>query len=122
MSRTRRPSTNSGRPEPGRGTPFDVTQGSPEPSRGTVARLYDQFGASLYRYALMIFGRHDAAEDAVQQVFLALVRGPARGIQDPERYLRRAVRNACYSNSRCSGIGMSSTASAPTSRMVVEPR
>ena len=85
MSRRRRPSTDSGRPQP---------------SPGAVARLYDQFGVSLYRHALMILGRHDAAEDAVHQVFLALVRGPARGIRDPERYLRRAVRNASYSRLR----------------------
>ena len=43
-----------------------------------VGRLYDQFGAALYRYALMMLGRHDAAEDAVHQVFLAVLRGTAR--------------------------------------------
>ena len=65
-----------------------------------VGRLYDRFGAALYRYALMILGRHDAAEDAVQQVFLALVRTRDARIREPEHYLRRAVRNACYSRLR----------------------
>ncbi len=65
-----------------------------------VGRLYDRFGAALYRYALMILGRHDGAEDAVQQVFLALVRTRNARIREPEHYLRRAVRNACYSRLR----------------------
>ena len=65
-----------------------------------VSRLYDRFGAALYRYALMILGRHDAAEDAVQQVFLALVRTRDVRMREPEHYLRRAVRNACYSRLR----------------------
>jgi RNA polymerase sigma-70 factor (ECF subfamily) len=62
-----------------------------------VARLYDAFGASLYRYALMILASRDAAEDAVQQVFLTVLDRGVAGIQDEERYLKRAVRNACYS-------------------------
>ena len=73
---------------------------TPDEADGDVGRLYDRFGAALYRYALMILGRHDAAEDAVQQVFLALVRGRDARIREPERYLRRAVRNACYSRLR----------------------
>jgi RNA polymerase sigma-70 factor (ECF subfamily) len=72
----------------------------PGEPQDAVASLYDEFGATLYCYALMILGRHDAAEDAVQQVFLALVRGRTSNIQDPGRYLRRAIRNACYSRLR----------------------
>jgi RNA polymerase sigma-70 factor (ECF subfamily) len=71
-----------------------MAAGEPE---GEVGRLYDRFGAALYRYALMILGRHDAAEDAVQQVFLAVIRSGAARLVEPEHYLRRAVRNACYS-------------------------
>jgi RNA polymerase sigma-70 factor, ECF subfamily len=64
-----------------------------------VGRLYDQFGASLYRYALMLLGDHAAAEDAIQQVFTRLLARP-REIDKDEHYLRRAVRNECYSSLR----------------------
>jgi RNA polymerase sigma-70 factor, ECF subfamily len=63
--------------------------------RADAARLYDAFGASLYRYALMVLADPAAAEDVVQQVFTAVLHG-ARPLEDPERYLRRAVRNECY--------------------------
>jgi RNA polymerase sigma-70 factor (ECF subfamily) len=77
---------------------------TPDEPEDEVGRLYDRFGAALYRYALMILGRHDAAEDAVQQVFLALVRGRDARIREPEHYLRRAVRNACYSRLRSAAL------------------
>ena len=60
-------------------------------------RLYDSFGASLYRYALMILANREAAEDVLQQVFVALLDRGARHIENEEHYLRRAVRNGCYS-------------------------
>jgi RNA polymerase sigma-70 factor (ECF subfamily) len=62
-----------------------------------AARLYDSFGASLYRYALMMLASREAAEDVIQQVFVALLQQRRLRLDDPERYLRRAVRNACYS-------------------------
>jgi RNA polymerase sigma-70 factor (ECF subfamily) len=61
-----------------------------------VGRLYDQFAPSLYRYALMILADHGAAADAVQQVFVGMLRARS-AIDSDERYLRRAVRNECYS-------------------------
>jgi RNA polymerase sigma-70 factor (ECF subfamily) len=61
-----------------------------------AGRLYDEFGASLFRYALMILADRESAEDAVHQVFAALVLQKRR-LDRPEHYLRRAVRNACYS-------------------------
>jgi RNA polymerase sigma-70 factor (ECF subfamily) len=61
-----------------------------------VGRLYDQYGASLYRYALMILADRAGAEDVIQQVFLTLLAGP-RDLEAAEHYLRRAVRNECYS-------------------------
>jgi RNA polymerase sigma-70 factor (ECF subfamily) len=61
-----------------------------------VGRLYDSHGAALYRYAAVLLADGAAGEDAVQQVFAALVRRPVR-MEDEHRYLRRAVRNACYS-------------------------
>ena len=62
-----------------------------------AARLYDSFGASLFRYAVMLLASREAAEDVIQQVFVALVGQRPLRLDDPERYLRRAVRNACYS-------------------------
>lgn len=66
--------------------------------RSSVGRLYDQHGASLYRYAVMLLADPAAAADAVQQVFTALLR-PAATIDfgNEAHYLRRAVRNECYS-------------------------
>lgn len=61
-----------------------------------VGRLYDQYGASLYRYALMILTDPAGAEDVIQQVFVALL-SRRRAIEREEHYLRRAVRNECFS-------------------------
>ena len=62
-----------------------------------AGRLYDWYGASLYRYALMLLADRSAAEDAVQQVFASLLKSSARAIEKDAHYLRRAVRNECYS-------------------------
>ena len=69
-----------------------------------AARLYDSFGPPLFRYALMILGRRDAAEDVIQQVFTALLDRGTRHISSPGTYLRTAVRNACYSRLRGSRV------------------
>src|SRR6266851_3754704 len=61
-----------------------------------IGELYDRFAAALYRYALMILADPTAAADVVQQVFVALLRLD-RAIESDEGYLRRAVRNECYS-------------------------
>ena len=61
-----------------------------------VGRLYRRDGASLYRYALMILADPAGAEDAIQQVFATLL-AQRRTIEAEEHYLRRAVRNECYS-------------------------
>ena len=69
------------------------------PSAYWIGRAYDRHGAGLYRYALMLLGDTASAADAVQQVFLTLVcsgRGAA-SVDDEGRYLRRAVRNECFS-------------------------
>ena len=66
-----------------------------------VGRLYDQHGASLYRYALMLLADPASAADAVQQVFTALLRPAATIAFDNEaHYLRRAIRNECFSTRR----------------------
>lgn len=69
--------------------------------RSLVGRLYDSHGASLYRYALMLLADPAAAEDAVQQVFASLLRqGNSVALDNEVHYLRRAVRNECYSHHR----------------------
>jgi len=89
-------------------------------SEDEVAQLHDRFGAALYRYALMILGRHDAAEDAVQQVFLALIRGGVGRLVEPEHYLRRSVRNACYSMLRTRAASFEGP--GDPARPLLEPR
>jgi RNA polymerase sigma factor (sigma-70 family) len=63
---------------------------------GDPGRLFEIHGPALYRYAVMLLADAAAAEDAVQQVFVAMLRqrGP---IENEAHYLRRAVRNECYS-------------------------
>ena len=64
-----------------------------------IGGAYDRHAAGLFRYALMLLGDTASAADAVQQVFLALVRN-RRGVESvdhEDRYLRRAVRNECFS-------------------------
>jgi RNA polymerase sigma-70 factor (ECF subfamily) len=70
----------------------------PSTRRDLVARIYDMHAPRLFRYALSILADRAGAEDAIQQVFtkmLAQKREPA--LECPEAYLRRAVRNECYS-------------------------
>jgi RNA polymerase sigma-70 factor, ECF subfamily len=70
--------------------------GDQDESAERIGRLYDRLGPALHRYAVMILADPSAAADAVQQVFVSLLR--SRGALDSdERYLRRAVRNECYS-------------------------
>ena len=61
-----------------------------------IGRLYDQYGAALYRYAVMVLADPAGAADVVQTVFVSLLRQRSPPDFD-ERYLRRAVRNECFS-------------------------
>src|SRR5436190_20044795 len=87
-----------------------------------IGRAYDQFAASLYRYALMILADHGAAGDAVHQVFAAWlsVTGPAP--DEEERYLRRAVRNACYSALRLRRANVVSAGAVPLLEAITAAR
>jgi len=69
-----------------------------DPADG-IGHAYDRYAAGLYRYALMLLGDTASAADAVQEVFLRLVRGRQqdRDVEREEHYLRRAVRNECFS-------------------------
>ena len=69
----------------------------PEDPTSRAARLYDEHGAALFRYALMLLGNASAAEDVIQQVFSALLKRSAVSIDNEANYLRRAVRNESYS-------------------------
>jgi RNA polymerase sigma-70 factor (ECF subfamily) len=65
-----------------------------------LAALYDRFAGALFRYAAILLADRIAAADAVHQVVLKLTKLVAtRGDQSTvgEGYLRRAVRNECYS-------------------------
>ncbi len=67
--------------------------------REMARRLYDAHGKSLFRYAAMLLTDRAAAEDVIQDVFAAIVRQEQQ-ISDELNYLRRAVRNRCYSSLR----------------------
>jgi RNA polymerase sigma-70 factor (ECF subfamily) len=60
------------------------------------AALYDRYGARLYRTALGISGCREDAEDAVQEVFTALVRSrkSLSKVNDLAAYLFSALRRA----------------------------
>src|SRR3954470_7245355 len=61
-----------------------------------IGQLYDTYGASLYRYAVMVLADPSGAADVVQTVFASLLR-QRQAPEFDERYLRRAVRNECFS-------------------------
>jgi RNA polymerase sigma-70 factor, ECF subfamily len=69
-------------------------------SSDRLADLYDRFAARLFRHAAMILADRVAAADAVHNVFLKLAKGGLRGDVESFAYLRRAVRNECYSAMR----------------------
>lgn len=60
------------------------------------AALYDLYGAALFRVAVAIVGSREEAEDAVQDVFVALVRagGRLRAVRDLKAYLFATLRRA----------------------------
>jgi RNA polymerase sigma-70 factor (ECF subfamily) len=52
----------------------------------------------MFRYALMLLTDRAMAEDAVHEVFTALLRsGASTRLEADEHYLRRAIRNECFS-------------------------
>jgi RNA polymerase sigma-70 factor (ECF subfamily) len=64
-----------------------------------IGAAYDRWAPGLYRYAVVLLGDPAAAADALHQVFAAWLRQPS-GVDDSEHYLRRAVRNECFSTLR----------------------
>ena len=62
-----------------------------------LADLYDRFAGTLFRHAAMILADRAAAADVVHTVFLRLAKAGSGGDVESLAYLRRAVRNECYS-------------------------
>ena len=62
-----------------------------------IAQLYDRHAAGLYRYALMVLADREDAADAVHQVFARLAGGQRDRPEAEQNYLKRAVRNECFS-------------------------
>ena len=62
-----------------------------------LADLYDRFAGTLFRHAAMILADRVAAADVVQNVFLKLAKAGSGCDVEWQAYLRRAVRNECYS-------------------------
>lgn len=54
-----------------------------EGDESAFAQVYQAHAGSLFRYALRMCGSNEAAEDALQEVFLGLIRGVGRF--DPEK-------------------------------------
>jgi len=69
----------------------DLAQGRPE----AYAALYDRWGRGLFRVALAMEHSPDQAEDAVQELFVNLVRFRDRlpQVQDLQAYLFSCLRN-----------------------------
>jgi RNA polymerase sigma-70 factor (ECF subfamily) len=58
-----------------------------------LAGLYDRYAGPLYRYLLAMLSSEHDAEDALQEVFLALARRPGGAIRDMRAYLFKTARH-----------------------------
>ena len=65
-----------------------------------VRGLYETHGRALLAYACALLRDPSAAEDALHQVFLSVLRGRASIDGDPKAYLFRSVRNAAFNHIR----------------------
>ncbi|MFO0841920.1 MAG: sigma-70 family RNA polymerase sigma factor [Gemmataceae bacterium] len=67
-----------------------------EGQEAAFAALYDRFGASLFRTAAALLNSREDAEDAVQEVFVGLVRArhTLARVQNLRAYLFAALRHA----------------------------
>lgn len=59
-----------------------------------ISALHQSLGGRLCTFAMSIIGDFSAADDVIQEVFLALSRDRTISPQQPKLYLFRAVRNA----------------------------
>ena len=74
----------------------ELVEGLAAGDEAAYAALYDRYGAALFRVAVAIVGSREEAEDAVQDVFVALVRagGRLRAVRDLKAYLFASLRRA----------------------------
>jgi RNA polymerase sigma-70 factor (ECF subfamily) len=73
-----------------------LIQGLAEGREEAFAVLYDRFAASLFQVALISLGSPHDAEDAVQEVFIGLLRARARlrNVENLRAYLFASLRRA----------------------------
>ena len=73
-----------------------LAQGLAEGREEAFAALYDRYGPALFRVARAMLGSTPDAEDAVQEVFVGLVRVRPRlgAVEDLRAYLFAALRHA----------------------------
>jgi len=73
-----------------------LLQGLADGREEAFAALYDRFGAALYRTARTLLGSGTDAEDAVQELFIGLVRARSSlaGVQNLRAYLFTGLRHA----------------------------
>ena len=62
-----------------------------------LGEAYDTYAAPLYRYLLTIVGSEEDAEDALQEVFLAIGRTGLQHIRDIQPYLFQTARRQAIS-------------------------
>lgn len=80
--------------EPGQ----SATHGKPDAIETWLKALHDQYGQSLFRYALGLTCSVEDAEDAMQEVFARVSRNWRRflEVRNVKAYLFTATRNAAY--------------------------
>ncbi len=61
-----------------------------------LAAVYDAHAESLYRYLLALVSSEHDAEDALQEVFVALARRPVGSIREMRAYLLKAARHQAF--------------------------
>ena len=73
-------------------------QGPVDQIRQVLEQAYDDYAEELYRLALVILASPAAAEDAVHQVFIKMIKMGKESLQVHNwgGYLRAAVRHECY--------------------------
>ena len=62
-----------------------------------LGEAYDTYAAPLYRYLLTLVGSQEDAEDALQEVFLAVGRKGLQHIRDVQPYLLQTARRQAIS-------------------------
>jgi len=74
----------------------ELIEGLAAADENAYAALYDRYGAALFRVAVAIAGSREEADDAVQDVFVALVRAGEhlRTVRNLKAYVFASLRRA----------------------------